>query len=91
MQLSYLSKMALQMSLGTVLVLALPASAAAGNVIVIEFNGTQRNLANPLRGFRFECTLGDGPDAQNDVADQIQLVGPDTGTVAATRILGQYG
>ena len=51
-------------------------AAAAPPPVVVEFNGTRLNLANPLRGFRFECTLGDpppGPAWPTDVPAEIAL------------------
>ena len=52
------------------------AGASAPPPVVVEFNGTRLNLANPLRGFRFECTLGDppaGPASPKGVPAEIAL------------------
>jgi hypothetical protein len=51
---------------------------------VVEFNGSISNLANPMRGFRFECTLGDGPDSQDGVAKEIALAHTVNSTVIFT-------
>jgi hypothetical protein len=58
--------------------------AVAATTSVVEFNGTQSVLLNPMRGFRLETTLGDGPNNQTEVAAEVAVAKAHNVTVINT-------